>query len=78
MIKQQSNEISIKRSKLQHQAELLESYFDASTMLCQSGIAGRKRKIALQLSICLGKQETGPNNKIQFLSFESSLSEGDI
>ena len=55
MIKQQSNEISVKRSKLQHQAELLESYFDASTMLCESRIAGRKGKIALQFSTCVQK-----------------------
>ena len=55
MIKQQSNEISVKRSKLQHQAELLESYFDASTMLCESRIADRKGKIALQFSTCAQK-----------------------
>ena len=44
-IKHQSNEISIKRRKLQHQSELLKS-FDTSAMLCQSSIADRKRKIA--------------------------------
>ena len=42
-IKHQSDEISIKRRKLQHQAELLES-FDASTMLCQCQFTDRKRK----------------------------------
>ena len=50
VINHQSNEISIKRRKLQHQAELLERYFDASTMLCQSRIADRKGKTAFQLS----------------------------
>ena len=55
----QSNEISIKRKKLQHQAELLESYFDASTMLCQSRIADRKGKTAFQLS----KRKLNPTTK---------------
>ena len=51
-IKHQSNEISIKRRKLQHQSELLES-FDTSTMLCQSRIADRKRKIAFNFpTVC--------------------------
>ena len=45
-----SNEISSKRRKIQHQAELLESYFDASTRLCQSRIADRKGKTVFQLS----------------------------
>ena len=49
-INYQSNEISIKRRKSQHQAEQLERYFDASTTLCQSRIADRKRKTAFQLS----------------------------
>ena len=50
VINHQSNEISIKRRKLQHQAELLESYFDASSMLCQSRIDDKKGKTAFQLS----------------------------
>ena len=41
--------MSIQRRKLQHQVELLESYFAASTMLCQSRIADRKGKTAFQL-----------------------------
>ena len=60
VIKHQSNEISIKRRKLQHQAELLESYFDASTtMLCKSRIADRKGKTAFQLS----KRKLNPTTK---------------
>ena len=55
----QSNEISIKRRKLQHQAELLESYFDASTKLCQSRIADRKGKTACQVS----KRKLNPTTK---------------
>ena len=59
VIKHQSNEISIKRRKLQHQAELLESYFDGSTVLCQSRIADRKGKTAFQLS----KRKLNPTTK---------------
>ena len=55
-IKHKSNEVSIKRRKLKHQAELLES-FDASTILCQSRISDRKRKIAFQLSTCVRKKQ---------------------
>ena len=62
-IKYQSNKISIKRQKLQHQAKLLES-FDASTMLCQSRIPDRKRKIAFQLSTCVLKfRKLNPKTK---------------
>ena len=52
-IRHQSNEISIKRRKLQ---QLLES-FDASTILCQSKVTDRKRKIAFQLSTCVRKKQ---------------------
>ena len=38
-----------------HQAELLEKYFDATTMLCQSRTADRRGKITFQLSICVRK-----------------------
>ena len=65
-IKYQSNKISIKRKKLQHQAKLLES-FDASTMLCQSSIADRKRKIAFQLSTCVLKiRKLNPKTKSSY------------
>ena len=67
VINHQSNEISIKRRKLQHQAELLESYFDASTMLCQSRIADRKGKTAFQLS----KRKLNPTTKSS--SYDSQI-----
>ena len=38
-----------------HQAELLEKYFEATTMLCQSRTADRRGKIAFQLSTCVLK-----------------------
>ena len=67
VINHQSNEISIKRRKLQHQAELLESYFDALTMLCQSRIADRKEKTAFQLS----KRKLNPTTKSS--SYDSQI-----
>ena len=77
MMNHQSNEISIRSRKLQQQAELLESYFDASAMLCQSRITDRKGKIATNFLPVCERMETQPNNKIQFLSFEN-LSDTDI
>ena len=62
-IRHQSNEISIKRRKLQ---QLLES-FDASTILCQSKVTDRKRKIAFQLSTCVQKiRNLNPTTRSSF------------
>ena len=53
MINHQSNEISIRSRKLQQQVELLECYFNASAMLCQSRITDRKGKVTTNfLPVC--------------------------